>query len=97
MLHSRPAPCPDRKTTDGFGGAGGTRLAAVGTWSAKLLLLELPSMRVVHSADLGEGMLPRSALFLPAAMGPVLMLGMGDGQLVHWRVRLRMQMRVHRP
>lgn len=69
------------------GYAGKERLAAVGTWNSKLLLLEVPSMKVVAEEKLSPSDLPRSTLFMALGQGYALLLGMGDGQLAHWQVR----------
>lgn len=66
--------------------ADGSRLAAVGTWASKLMLLSLPTLAVVREHDLETTVIPRSALFFDIASSPALLLGMGDGQLAHWKV-----------
>lgn len=66
--------------------AGGVRLAAVGTWTHKLLLLSLPSMKVTAEEAFETQDLPRSMLFMAVGGRNVLLLGMGDGHVAHWQV-----------
>lgn len=66
-------------------GAGGVRVAAVGTWTHKLLLLSLPSMKVTAQEVLDSQDLPRSMLFQAVGGRNLLLLGMGDGHVAHWQ------------
>ena len=67
--------------------ADGSRLAAIGTWSSRLLLVGVPSLAVLLEHDLETTVIPRSTLFFDIGDEHALLLGMGDGQLAHWRVR----------
>lgn len=44
-------------------------------------------MKVVAEEKLNASDLPRSILFMALGKGYALLVGMGDGQLAHWRVR----------
>ena len=67
--------------------AGGSRLAAIGTWSSRLLIVTVPELKVIADHDLATTVIPRSTLFMDIGDERALLLGMGDGQLSHWRVR----------
>ena len=70
-----------------FAYAGGSRLAAIGTWSSRLLIVTVPELKVIADHDLATTVIPRSTLFMDIGDERALLLGMGDGQLSHWRVR----------
>lgn len=67
--------------------ADGARLVAVGTWSSHLLILSAPALQVLVDHDLESTIIPRSTLFTALDDGHAVLVGMGDGQLAHWRVR----------
>ena len=80
--------CLDIHTLDAAPDAAAT-ICAVGLWTEiSVRLLALPSLALLCSEALGSKILPRSVLL--HALGGIarLLVGMGDGQLVHFDVEI---------
>ena len=61
-------------------------MLAVGTWATEVCLLSLPDMKVVHREPLGGDFIARSVLFSVFESQAYLMCGMGNGDLVSFRL-----------
>jgi Mono-functional DNA-alkylating methyl methanesulfonate N-term len=85
-FHADGRVSPGQVTRAG-GRADGSRLVAVGTWASRLLIVSLPACAVLRDHDLQTSVIPRSTLFMDIGDDHAVLLGMGDGQLAHWRVR----------
>lgn len=64
-------------------------LLAVGTWDMELLLLLLPDLTLLGKQSLGKEVIPRSVLFAQFDGCPYLLVGMGDGHLINYRLKGR--------
>lgn len=67
-------------------GDGPSTLAAVGTWSLQLHLLSLPGLTPLRTEELGGEVIPRSVLMNSFDGSPYCLVGLGDGQLLTWRL-----------
>ncbi|KAL4855081.1 DNA damage-binding protein 1 [Chlorella vulgaris] len=59
---------------------------AVGTWAMQAHVCELPSLRQLVSEKLPTDVIPRSVLFAQFEGDTYLLYGLGDGQLVNYRL-----------
>ena len=66
--------------------SGRSTLAAIGCWSVDVRLLQLPSLQLVVTEPLGGEVIPRSALLSDFEGQPYLLVGLGDGGLMNWRL-----------
>lgn len=83
-------PLPSLVASDGTASTGpGARasMLAVGTWTTEVCLLSLPDLKTVHSEPLGGDFIARSVLFSEFESQPYLMCGMGNGDLVSFRLQ----------
>lgn len=62
------------------------KIAAVGTWSLQLRLLSLPDLATLTTEALGGEVIPRSVLLHTFDGAPYCLVGLGDGQLLNWRL-----------
>ncbi|PSC68559.1 DNA damage-binding 1 [Micractinium conductrix] len=60
--------------------------AAVGTWAMEGAIHALPALNVLFKETLPTDVIPRSALFAQFEGDSYLMFGLGDGQLVNYRL-----------
>jgi hypothetical protein len=67
--------------------AGRSPLAAVGTWDMQVLLLATPGLTPAAPPEpLGGSVLPRSVLLVDFEGTGHLLVGLGDGGLLHWKL-----------
>ena len=62
------------------------KIAAVGMWSLQLRLLSLPDLATLTTEALGGEVIPRSVLLHTFDGMPYCLVGLGDGQLLNWRL-----------
>lgn len=60
--------------------------AAVGTWGMEALILTLPGLKPLFKETLPTDVIPRSTLFVQFEGDTYLLYGLGDGQLVNYRL-----------
>lgn len=78
-------PLPSLGAGDGTTSTG--PMLAVGTWATEVCLLSLPDLETVHCEPLGGDFIARSVLFSEFEGQPYLMCGMGNGDLVSFRLQ----------